>query len=48
MGSEDDDREEEYGDRGGDLLCGGEEGGDKEGGDILNDFQGVLITNLWT
>jgi len=42
---EDDDREEEDGDRRGELLCGGEEGGD---GDVLNDFKGVLITNFWT
>ena len=50
MDNEDDDREDEDedGDSKGELLCGGEEGGDKEGGDVLNDFKGVLITNLWT
>ena len=45
---EDDDKEEGDGERGGELVYGGEEGGDKEGGDFLNDFKGVLITNLWT
>ena len=29
-------------------MCGGEEGGDKEGGEVLNDCKGVLITNFWT
>ena len=39
---------EEHGDNEGVYLCGGEEGGDEEGGDILYDFKGVLITNFWT
>jgi len=38
--------EEEDGDKEGVYLCGGEEGGDEEWGDLLYDFKGVLITNF--
>ena len=40
---EEDEKEVEEGDWGGVWLCGGE-----EGGDLLNNFKGVLRTNFWT
>jgi len=39
---------EENGDKEGLYLCGGEDGGDEEGGDLLYEFKGVLMTNLLT